>query len=366
MPPKPRNREILREIFPPYNKVVIPVSDDLPYKPNNIIWRNVILYGGQGAGKSELVRKLVEEACKIYGEKNVNALEIKAGRLDLCYGALNEKPIHIVFVDDVTLVPQEKEALAKFFRIRHEFRELGNRTNGYILTIMGLHRFHGLPVEMRTNFDFIVCKSCPDNKYDRDFLKQYAGERAIQTLARIDQNKLLNRELYQYSMVINKTGDVKWLKTGMAERNYLTEVREESIGTLKKGDEEYDVVGWKKVVKKKTPLQMFEILLKELPYAFISAIFYGTLISGFIYVLLPFLGAYSLLPIPVVFVFKLRRFMAEQKWTSYEIAVLGDRREREDKKTISLDDLDEETIEEEEEGETMLNIEIPMVFESEE
>jgi len=219
------NETFIDNLFPPEKEIVVPLPKDLPYTPNYIIWRNMILYGGQGSGKSELVRKLVEIAVERYGEESINALQVPAGRIELAYNFLNNKPIQIVFIDDFTLVKHDKETLNKFFRIRHIWKEISGRSNGYILTIMGVHRFHAIQPEFRTNFDFLVCRSSPDNKYDKDFLKAYFNSKFIALMNKIEIAKWKNRKLFSYTLWRDKAERQGFIKLGMSKRNYFDEIK---------------------------------------------------------------------------------------------------------------------------------------------
>jgi len=224
---KIKNTELLDDMFPDKSIVVVEPPKGLPYTPNMIIWRNILLYGGQGSGKSETVRGLVEEAVERYGEENVNVLEVKAGMIEHAYQYLNDKPIQIVFADDMTLVPQAKDSIHKFFRIRHHFMEQGSRHSGYILTIMGIHRYHGIPPELRTEFDFFLCRSYPTDKYDKDFFKNFYNQTNIEGLKYISEHKLRDRDLFGYTLVGTRVGKEGWLKLGMSKKSYFNTVTAE-------------------------------------------------------------------------------------------------------------------------------------------
>lgn len=245
-----KNKELLDEIFPDKEIVVVELPKGLEYTPNMIVWKNILLYGQQGAGKSEFCRALAEKAIEKYGEENVNFIVGQAGHLEYIYQYLDDKPIQIILVDDLTLVQQAKGALHDFFRIRHKYSKMGKRTNGYILTIMGLHRFHSIAQELRTNFDFLIIKSCPDSKWDRDFLKNYFDSERLKEIAWIDKNKLKNRSLFSYALVRDKTGNEGWLKLGMSKKSYMNIIEEDGSLVPYKGDMKENKIKEKETEKK--------------------------------------------------------------------------------------------------------------------
>jgi len=227
------DNRLLDTLFPPIEEVVVPIPEVKGYKPNCIIHRNMLLYGAQGSGKSETIRRLVEEAILRYGEENVNAMTAEAGHLGLVYHYLDNKPIQIVFVDDMTLVKQKKEDLATFFRIRHEWSKRTGRKNGYVLTIMGIHRFFAIPVELRTNFEFFLARSCPDNVYDKHFMKQYFKEDLLKQLLWIDMNRPKNRSLFTYTLWRDKQERQGFISLPLSTRSYFNEIK--PVPNLEKG-----------------------------------------------------------------------------------------------------------------------------------
>jgi len=219
-------KRFLDTLFPPLVRVVVPVvKDKRGYIPNSIIWRNFFLYGGQGSGKSETVRKLVEEAVRRYGEENVNAIQVPATHLLSAFKYLDDKPIQILFCDDFTMVKHPNGTLQKYFEIRHIWSKRTGRKNGYIITIEGTHRFHSLPKEFRNLFDFLLVRSAPDNLYDRRFLENYFTRANLDKLARIEVKRLENRELFKYTLWRDKIGNQGFLKLGLADRNYFNTVK---------------------------------------------------------------------------------------------------------------------------------------------
>lgn len=190
------------------------------------------------SGKSEGVRALVEQAVKKYGPNNVNAIQVPATKLELAFGFLDNKKVNIVFIDDFTLVKHKPETLQRFFEIRHIWSERTGRKNGYIITVIGIHRFHSLQLEFRNVFDYLLLRSSPDSLYDRQFLEQYFSSKSLDNMRNVEIGRLKDRKLFSYSLWRDKLGNQGFLELPMAEKNYLDEIKMEngrvSYGAKKK------------------------------------------------------------------------------------------------------------------------------------
>jgi len=179
------NKEFYNYILP--SKKVIKYSPRVKYPTNNVIFRNIVLYGYQGSGKTSSVRRIVYEAVKKYGQGNVNARMSEDGDLGaLLRWGLRPVLVNILFSDNTTLRKIPREELMRYFRIRHIYRERFGLDNGYILSLIALHRFHSIPPELRTTIDGLLIKDSSMNPYDRSVLKRFIGEdnlRLLETLS---------------------------------------------------------------------------------------------------------------------------------------------------------------------------------------
>jgi len=212
----------LSQIFIPLERIVnIP---DVNYEINAIKFKNLIQYGKIGSGKTELIRGITERAVDYYGVDNVNAVKANSGQLlSLIYYGLNNKLIQLLFTDDISIRKIDRFHLAKYFNIRHLWKDYIKRNYGYILGIVATHRFHNIPTILRTNFDGLICKNAPNNPWDRVIMKGFIGEEAIDYLYSLERDREEDRNLMSYSIckVYNKVGI---LNIPMATTNYLQEL----------------------------------------------------------------------------------------------------------------------------------------------
>jgi hypothetical protein len=169
------NKEFLDTIL--IKKKFIERKPDVTYETNNVIFKNYTIYGFQGDGKTTTINSIASEAIKRYGAENVNAVVSETGNLEgLMKWGLKPKLINLLFADNATLRPFDKNTLGNYFRIRHIFKQRFNMSNGYILSIIALHRFHAIPIELRTTLDGILVKNTSLNPYDKAVLKKFMGE----------------------------------------------------------------------------------------------------------------------------------------------------------------------------------------------
>lgn len=170
--------EVMEYIFP--SMEIINRSPQVSYITNNIIQRQVIVLGGVGTGKSELIRKVVEYAVEKYGEDNVLAVTSSGSFYHILNnGWLANKPVIIFFVDDLTLTltstsPQakmERENLHYYFKMRHLMKDMTGRTNGLIVTILSLHDYYGSPKSVRGKTDVFLIRDIPTNDFDEKWMR---------------------------------------------------------------------------------------------------------------------------------------------------------------------------------------------------
>lgn len=209
----------LSKLFPDMKQIMY--TPKTKYLTNNIRFKNVLIYGKPGSGKTELVRAIDERAVLKYGKENVNASVSYNGDLDLLieYG-LDDKPVQILFADNVTLVKPKKEALQNFFKIRHYYRMLTGRSNGLILSFLAAHRFHGVNISLRTDLDFLIVRNSPTNPWDNNIIKRFIGNLGIHIMEIIEEERETRRDLYKFSMFYSKT-KTGLLELPLAKENYL-------------------------------------------------------------------------------------------------------------------------------------------------
>lgn len=181
---KAHTNEFLEMLFPPLQAILRSVERP---EENAIIQKHLLLYAKQGQGKTETANWLVAEAIRRYGKPNVSSFSVKGENFRhlLSYG-FSDVPINILVAEDITDVQMRKEEVRDFFRIRHVMRERTGRQNGYVLVIFTGHRFHDIPVALRTDVDFILFRESPSNDYDYHFVRSFIGDYGLRLLSQLE------------------------------------------------------------------------------------------------------------------------------------------------------------------------------------
>jgi len=188
---------------------------------NAVLFKNIVLYGPIGSGKTELVRAITEKTIKKYGENNVNAIKADNGELlSLIDFGLDDKLIQLLFCDDISIRRIDPLILAEYFRIRHTWKSATKRNYGFILGIVSTHRFHNTPPALRSNFNALIIKRAPDNPWDRNFIARLVGHPALGFLDIVGLECDNDPDLMRYALVY-MNGMTGILDLPMATKNYL-------------------------------------------------------------------------------------------------------------------------------------------------
>ena len=230
-----RAREIL---LPLKTQIFAHEPGELRPWDNNVTKRHVNLLGGQGSGKGHTARwvtrwcweKYLEDQARLqlaqeddtpvsrdfeaWGPWIAQGLNLVHGQIfNMCedpwFSALKDPEriedllvyldqladIQIIFAEDLTsaldkLSKKEKnEAASAWFKIRHKLRDATGYQEGLILAILGLHRFHGVPVQFTTDIDLTIFKSASSNPFDADIIKRYVGRDGMKFLEMLEQER---------------------------------------------------------------------------------------------------------------------------------------------------------------------------------
>jgi len=177
-------KKFLDTLFPPLNVILRPVSR---LDENAIIQKHVLLYAKQGQGKTETANWLVGEAIRRYGDHNVSSFSAKGENFRyLLQDGFSDVPVNILVAEDITDVQMSRDEIRDFFRVRHLMREQTGRQNGYVLVFLTTHRFHDVPIALRTDVDFILFKESPSNDYDYHFVRGFIGDSGIRLLSQLE------------------------------------------------------------------------------------------------------------------------------------------------------------------------------------
>lgn len=132
--------------------------------------------------------------------------------------------VNFLFLDDLTLAKTTKKELSNYFRIRHIINKNNGRDTGLVLTVLGLHRFYGCDPSIRTNFDFLMFRSAPTNKFDRDFTKGYIGSNGVKTLEKIELDRNKDPEQFDITIMWMKGKGAGVIRTPIPDVDYLLDI----------------------------------------------------------------------------------------------------------------------------------------------
>lgn len=192
------NNEVYNYIFP--QRHILLRKPDVSYKTNNIFQRQMLIVGGQQSGKTTSAQMIALKAIDLYGQSNVNAVSSRDFELLMNHG-IKRKLVNILYFDDATLTKVPNDTLRDYFRIRHIMSKKTGYENGLIITIVGTHRFHSMPKELRSTCNVSLWKSSPTNPYDRRTALGFIGDDGIQFLESIELQKQHKPELIGVGVV---------------------------------------------------------------------------------------------------------------------------------------------------------------------
>lgn len=225
-----RTDEFLDMLFPPLETILRPVERP---DENAIIQKHVLLYAKQGQGKTETANFLVGEAIRRYGVQNVSHASTRGENFRfLISRGFWDTPVNVLILEDITDVKLTSDDMRDFFRIRHKMRELTGRQNGYVLMLITGHRFHDIPLPLRTDVDFVLFKESPTNDYDYHVVKRFVGEHGIRLLSDLESKREVNPAYKGFAYLTAKRRRIGMVYTPKESMTYLKEFHG---GTLVQG-----------------------------------------------------------------------------------------------------------------------------------
>jgi hypothetical protein len=216
------NNEFLKEVLVS-KKAIHRASETAIESP--ILFKSLVIFGAPGSGKTGLANYIAREAIKYYGAENVNARYVKHGEVGfLIRFGVERKLVNILFIDNLTLVKVNPATLQSYFNIRHH-QIFDFQKEGYVLSIVAIHRFHGCPVEVRTVMDGLIVLDSTMNPYDRNVLKQFVGEDTLKFMDQIAGKKQEDPEYKSIAYYKSKSLE-GWLKIPLIKELYMKYVLE--------------------------------------------------------------------------------------------------------------------------------------------
>jgi len=160
--------DVLDPLFP--NQLRVPRNG----ADNAIEYRNIMLLGGQGSGKTTTAQALAWSLGRKYG-LGQTTFAIQIAGIDRLLNVPTRVPgkCWLFVAEDITLAKIPKSNLNQFFQIRHLIQRYTGLREGMAVTMFNSHTFHGLDKNLRDTFNALIIKSVPTNPYDRGIVKRY-------------------------------------------------------------------------------------------------------------------------------------------------------------------------------------------------
>jgi len=141
---------------------------------NALEYRNLMLLGSQGSGKTTTIQGLALALGRKYGlDKTVFAIQVAGIDRLLAIPTRIACKCWLLCAEDVTLAKVPLTDLNRFFQVRHLIEQNTGLREGMAVTVFNTHTFHGLNKNLRDTFNALIIKSVPTNPYDRSILKRY-------------------------------------------------------------------------------------------------------------------------------------------------------------------------------------------------
>jgi len=142
---------------------------------NSIEYRNILVIGDQGSGKTTLDEALAYALALRYHAPMKTCMAIQMAGIDalLDVAARNNASAYMLVGSDLTLAKIPKEQINRFFQVRHFIHDGAHVDRAIVVTSLESHTLFGIDKNLRTTFSMLFVKSIPTNPYDRSLLKRY-------------------------------------------------------------------------------------------------------------------------------------------------------------------------------------------------
>ncbi|MFH2109933.1 MAG: hypothetical protein ABIJ47_01595 [Candidatus Bathyarchaeota archaeon] len=201
-----------------------------PMKPGLIEFVSTVIIGTMGYGKTEFAKWVAVKISEFYGAENVNAIMNRSADLKTIMGAMDSRPVQLLFLDD-SFGEMPPDIARQFTRIRHRFHEVlteaGKPESGVIVALFGIQDIYALDKLARRVSTAIIAKSSSGDKWYKSDLKKTFGEEGIRELDRITRRVTRNYDQGVKSRgIIALTGFEKpgFIKSEMVGEDLYTEI----------------------------------------------------------------------------------------------------------------------------------------------
>ncbi len=140
---------------------------------NAIVHRKLLVVGAQAKGKTTFLQSHALAVRDTMNRQFFGAVE-DAGVSAILNDAVKEPSTVWYFAaDNLTLAQLDPLDVNSWYQIRHGISRHTGLRSGLVVTAMGVHRFHGLDVNLGSEFDQLWVKSLPDRPHDRAVILSY-------------------------------------------------------------------------------------------------------------------------------------------------------------------------------------------------
>lgn len=174
---------VRRVIEPPIDGVElflkhIPMPGDLRVGEvwqNSIEYRNILVIGDQGSGKTTIDESLAYALALRYHAPLKVCMAIQTAGIDVLIDVASRNAASAYFLcgADLTLAKIPKDQVNRFFQVRHVIQDGTGVRRAIVVTSLESHTLFGIEKNLRTTFTMMFVKSIPTNPYDRSLLKRY-------------------------------------------------------------------------------------------------------------------------------------------------------------------------------------------------
>jgi hypothetical protein len=188
---------------------------------NAIEYRNILVIGDQGSGKTTIDQALAFALGQRYANARYYCAIEQGGIAALLNDCMRYTADAYMLVGaDLTLAKIPKTVVQSWFEIRNLIRQATGSQRGLVVTSLESHTLFGVEKNLRTSTAMLFLKSVPTNPYDRSLLKRYFDQKLLEQFERVRET---NPELVL-------VWDPRYAPHGtlatvnMPERNVLTQV----------------------------------------------------------------------------------------------------------------------------------------------
>jgi hypothetical protein len=157
---------------------------------NAIEYRNILVIGDQGSGKTTIDQALACGLAQRYRTARFYAAIEHGGIAGLLNDCMRyTADAYMLVGSDLTLAKIPKNQVQAWFEIRHLIHQATGLRRGLVVTALEGHTLFGIEKNLRTSTAMMFLKSVPTNPYDRSLLKRYFDPKLLEAFERERENR---------------------------------------------------------------------------------------------------------------------------------------------------------------------------------